>query len=398
MKMRDTITPDGTKDLIFEEYDNYVTVSQKITDLFVRQGYKGVLTPTLEYYDVFAKSAQYLPLDVMYKLVDEKGRLLVLCPDCTIPVARLVTTRLKDQKKPLRLYYHHNIYRMELDKRGKPIEVNQIGIELVGGVERKSDFEVVELASDCMKAIGEQQYRFELCHIGYFKAIMQSMDMEEDVKETIHRYIEQKNYAALTNILEPYKEQRAARALLQLPRLFGGMEVIEQAYTLFDENGAKESLDDLKRVYEYVQSFGEENQVMIDLGLVNQADYYTGIIFRGYLNGIGEPVLSGGRYDKLLGEFGEDSKAIGFGINVGLASKRISKQEDEKRKLIVCAKNESYAIKASKYQRQLREEGMIVINSVLDCMEDVIAYAKQEQIKEIHIVGDEVEVRKEEMI
>ena len=392
MKIRDKITPEGTKDLLFEEYERQLEAIKTLEHLFLMGGYRKILTPMLEYYDVFAKAAQYLPLDSMYKLIDDKGRLLVLCPDCTIPVARVTATRLKDQPRPLRFYYNHNIYRMEPETKGKSIEVNQIGIELIGGKERKSDFEVVELAADCMEAIGGEQYRLELCHIGYFKAIIGSMNVDEETKENIRSYIEQKNYAALTNLLEPYKGEKAAKALLTLPRLFGGVEVIEKGYELFHENGAKENLDYLKDVYEHLQSLGLGNRVIVDLGLVNQAEYYTGIIFRGYFNEVGEQVLSGGRYDKLLSDFGEESPSVGFGINVDLASKKILMPAKERQKVIVFTKAEQWEGKASSYQKKLRAEGTIAIHSVQDTMEEVIAYAKKMKIPQIHTVGETIDI------
>ena len=394
--MRDKITPDGTKDIVLEEYNRYLAVKETLMNLFRMQGYEGVMTPTLEYYDVFAKSTRDLQLDLMYKLMDEKGRLLVLCPDCTIPVARLLATRFKDREKPLRLFYHHNIYQMDPEKRGKPIEMSQMGVELIGGNQWKSDYEIVELAATCIQEIVGETFQLELCHIGYFKAIMDSMKVEDEIKEEIHRFIEQKNYAALANILEPYKEEKAAKALLQLPRLFGGMEVIEKAYTLFDENGAKESLDYLKQVYQYTKSFCSEKQVIVDLGLVNQADYYTGIIFRGYVSGVGEPVLSGGRYDQLLGKFGEDSKAIGFGMNVDLASKVICYEERKVKEVLVFTEEERYAIKSLKYQKELRKQGIVAIPSVFERIEEVVSYAKKRNIREIHIVGEEIQSREVE--
>lgn len=394
--MRDKITPDGTKDIVLEEYNRYLAVKETLMNLFRMQGYEGVMTPTLEYYDVFAKSTRDLQLDLMYKLMDEKGRLLVLCPDCTIPVARLLATRFKDREKPLRLFYHHNIYQMDPEKRGKPIEMSQMGVELIGGNQWKSDYEIVELAATCIQEIVGETFQLELCHIGYFKAIMDSMKVEDEIKEEIHRFIEQKNYAALANILEPYKEEKAAKALLQLPRLFGGMEVIEKAYTLFDENGAKESLDYLKQVYQYTKSFCSEKQVIVDLGLVNQADYYTGIIFRGYVSGVGEPVLSGGRYDQLLGKFGEDSKAIGFGMNVDLASKVICYEERKVKEVLVFTEEERYAIKSLKYQKELRKQGIVAIPSVFEGIEEVVSYAKKRNIREIHIVGEEIQSREVE--
>ena len=338
MRYYDKITPDGTKDLLFGECEQRSQVTKTLKDLFTAQGYRRVMTPALEFYDVFGKSAaKYLPKESMYKLTDHKGRLMVLCPDCTVPVARLTATRLKGMPMPLRLFYNHNIYRMFPELKGKSTEINQVGIELIGGEKLRSDLEVVELAARSLSTIGNGKYRLELCDIGYFKAIMNSLDVDEDTKEEIRYQIEQKNYASLTDMLGKYKDSTAAQALLKLPRLFGGAEVFEKAYELFDENGARESLDYLKGIYEYLQALGLGDRVIIDLGLVNLAEYYTGIIFRGYFHGIGEQVLSGGRYDQLLHDFGVEECSVGFGINVDLASQKVKTVEENIPEVLVFA-------------------------------------------------------------
>lgn len=393
MRYYDKITPDGTKDLLFGECEQRSQVTKTLKDLFTAQGYRRVMTPALEFYDVFGKSAaKYLPKESMYKLTDHKGRLMVLCPDCTVPVARLTATRLKGMPMPLRLFYNHNIYRMFPELKGKSTEINQVGIELIGGEKLRSDLEVVELAARCLSTIGNGKYRLELCDIGYFKAIMNSLDVDEDTKEEIRYQIEQKNYASLTDMLEKYKDSKAAQALLKLPRLFGGVEVFEKAYELFDENGAKESLDYLKGIYEYLQALGLGDRVIIDLGLVNLAEYYTGIIFRGYFHGIGEQVLSGGRYDQLLHDFGVEECSVGFGINVDLASQKVKTVEENIPEVLVFAPDTKFLAKAVHHRRELEDQGMLTENCVFDTMEEAFDYAKMRGIPKVHLVGDDITV------
>lgn len=393
MRYYDKITPDGTKDLLFGECEQRSQVTKTLKDLFTAQGYRRVMTPALEFYDVFGKSAaKYLPKESMYKLTDHKGRLMVLCPDCTVPVVRLTATRLKGMPMPLRLFYNHNIYRMFPELKGKSTEINQVGIELIGGEKLRSDLEVVELAARCLSTIGNGKYRLELCDIGYFKAIMNSLDVDEDTKEEIRYQIEQKNYASLTDMLEKYKDSKAAQALLKLPRLFGGAEVFEKAYELFDENGAKESLDYLKGIYEYLQALGLGDRVIIDLGLVNLAEYYTGIIFRGYFHGIGEQVLSGGRYDQLLHDFGVEECSVGFGINVDLASQKVKTVEENIPEVLVFAPDTKFLAKAVHHRRELEDQGMLTENCVFDTMEEAFDYAKMRGIPKVHLVGDDITV------
>lgn len=390
MRYYDKITPDGTKDLLFSECDQRSQVTKTLKDLFGAQGYRRVMTPALEFYDVFGRAAKYLPKETMYKLTDAKGRLMVLCPDCTVPVARLTATRLKGMPMPLRLYYNHNIYRGFPKRKSKSVEINQVGIELIGGSPLRSDLEVVELAAKSLAKISQGKYRLELCHIGYFKAIMDSLDADEDTKEEIRALIEQKNYASLTDILGKARDNKAARALRKLPRLFGGEEVFEEAYELFDENGAKESLDYLKNIYEYLQELGLGDKVIIDLGLVNLAEYYTGIIFRGYFDGVGEQVLSGGRYDNLLAQFGEDHVSIGFGINVDLASQMVNPEPEQIPEILVFAKEMCHISQSVHYREDLEAQGILAENSVFDTFEETVDYAKKRGIPKVHLVGEEI--------
>ena len=207
----------------------------------------------------------------------------------------------------------------------------------------------------------------------------------------VRQLVEQKNYAALSDILGKAKDNKAARALRRLPRLFGGAEVFQEAYELFDENGAKESLDYLKQIYEYLQELGLGDKVLIDLGLVNLAEYYTGIIFRGYFRGLGEQVLSGGRYDTLLGQFGEDYCAIGFGFNVDLASQGKEPEPEPVPKILVYTQDLKYIPASVQYRKELEKKGIMAENSVFDTLEETLEYARKRGILRVHLVGEKIE-------
>ena len=279
--------------------------------------------------------------------------------------------------------------------RGKSNEVNQIGVELVGTSSKKSDLEIIELAANSLYKTAGDNFRIELCHIGFFKLIIESLKADNDVKENIRLLIEQKNYAALNDILSQYKDQNAAVALSNLPRLFGGEEIFDEAAKLFSENGAIEILNYIRSIYANLKALGLEGKVIVDLGLVNNAEYYTGVIFRGYLNGIGEPVLSGGRYDNLVGDFGLDLPATGFGINTDLISRYILEQKKDcydfsSQVLIHC--DENYIVAALKYAEKLNSKNIVCEVSSQDTLELSIAYAKNKGIKQLHIVSNDIKI------
>ena len=193
-------------------------------------------------------------------------------------------------------------------------------------------------------------------------------------------------------MLEQFPNNAAAAALKYLPRLFGGEEVFEQAYALFEDASARESLDYLRNIYNSLQQLGLGDKVIIDLGLVNQAEYYTGIIFRGYFNEVGEPVLSGGRYDNLLSDFGADFPAVGFAVNVDLASSIVEKHPPLTADVLVMASEDSYLVKAIQYRKQLIAKGQIVENCVLDDRAEAIRYAARCGIAQVHVIGKTTEI------
>lgn len=319
MKQYNKITPDGTKDRLFEECKNRGRLMSRLRSLFEARGFDEVSTPVLEYYDVFETARAYFPQESIYKLVDHTGRILVLRPDCTIPIARLIGSRLKNESRSLRIFYNQKVYRHADGNSTVSGEISQMGVEYIGGRLPICDVEIVELGCRSLAAVCGAHYQLELCHIGYFKALLDSLHTDYATREQIRELVEHKNFPALDHLLERFTDAPAYRALRKLPALFGSsVAVLKEARDLFSSPAADRALDYLASVYQSLAALGLESHLTIDLGLVNQADYYTGILFRGYTDGAGEPVLSGGRYDNLIGEFGPDRPATGFGINLDL--------------------------------------------------------------------------------
>jgi ATP phosphoribosyltransferase regulatory subunit/ATP phosphoribosyltransferase len=331
MKKYDRITPEGTNDLLFKECEVQRKVIETLRAGFEEKGYREVITPGFEFYDVFASNSMYFPQESMYKLIDDKGRILVMRPDSTIPIARLTSTKLKGHALPIRLYYAQRVYRQQPALRGKSSEIMQMGIELVGSSSFESDMEILTAGMEALSSCCVDDYRIELGHIGIYKLLMENLNATKEQKETIHSLIVSKNYAGLSDVLEAFPENHTVALLNELPRLFGGKEALDKARQLF--NGYdKKLLDMLSYLERILQGLMERDldKVMIDFGLVHQAEYYSSLIFRGYISTAGESVLSGGRYDELFRDFGENLPATGFGINVDqLAISQLKRIEAE---------------------------------------------------------------------
>ena len=200
-------------------------------NLFKGRGYSEMITPGLEFYDVFNLKSPYFPQENMYKLIDHKGRLLVMRPDSTLPIARVVATRLKDAALPLRLCYNQAVYRTEPALKGKSDEIVQTGIELIGSQMKIADLEVISTAVDALREFG-LEFSIELGHIGIFRELVSRLDADDHTKSKIRKLIETKNFPALNDLLDSLGNNSVTTALKKLPALFGGDEVFERQRNL----------------------------------------------------------------------------------------------------------------------------------------------------------------------
>lgn len=306
-------TPEGTRDRLFAECVERRQVQGALVDLFRRRGYAEVITPEVEYYDLFVQSGNPMPQETMLKIIDRSGKIMVMRPDSTAPIARVAATKLKSLPLPQRLYYDQTVFRSGNAHDGGSSEIAQCGVEMIGAVGKKSDLEMIAMAVDALRCCGIHQFHIEVGHADFFRSLAGQMNMPEEDVELMRSYIEGKNYAVLNDLLEPYGDQPACAALRRLPYLFGGVEVLNEAEMLA---GECDSLHYLRQLYDELFTAGYGEYVRFDLGLVHQIDYYTGVVFRGYAEGAGAPVLSGGRYDHLVERFGRKAEATGFAVDV----------------------------------------------------------------------------------
>ena len=316
MKRYSRITPQGSRDFLFEECDDRRKVERTVTELFKENNYRKVMTPTIEYFDVFNSDNTGIEPEEMFKMSDSKGRTTVLRPDNTMPIARLVATRLNDTQLPVRLYYNQSVFVRAKDLAGRPSEIAQSGVELIGDGSIDADIEVIKMAVECLKRCDLNSFKIEIGNAAFFNSILNKMNIASTEKADIINLIEAKNYAALGDLLDKIGDTDETKIIRRLPRLFGDVEVIDEARKLYSNPDSDSALEYLKDVYSRLCNAGLKDHIIIDLGLVNRSNYYTGVIFHGYAEGSGITVLSGGRYDNLLEEFGMSTPAIGFAVEV----------------------------------------------------------------------------------
>ena len=401
MKRNDLLTPEGTRDMLFEECAAKREISERLTGLFESSGYSEVITPGLEFFDVFNGYVRDFPQEMMYKLVDGKNRLMVLRPDSTMPIARLAATRLRDEALPLKLFYNQNIYMVNPKDSGRDDEISQCGIEILGGQGDAADFEALVLAAKSLAAC-DDDYRIEIGDMGIFTELMAEYECDPKLAVNTRSWIETKNLPKLDevyssdNIAE--SDRAFAEAFKALPILFGGIEVLKKAKEYLHGEFFDMKLAKLEKLCRDLSEVIPEEKIRVDLGLLSRKNYYTGIIFRGYVEGYGQPALSGGRYDRLLGDFGRDAGAVGFAVNVEAVARVLLQKDGEVFKkspdVIVWSENPVLALKRC---AELIASGNCAVNSVLESAEQTREYAKAHRIKHVEIAENDGNITSEDM-
>lgn len=394
MKKNIKITPEGTRDLLFEECTSHKVIIKKIAKVFKQRGFHEVITPCLEFYDLFRMENCSIRQESMFKLTDLHGRLMTVRPDSTLPIARMISVRLPNTDKPIRLFYNQKVYRNNPDLRGNSNEIMQAGIELVGIGGLKADLEIITTAVEALSA-NIPDYRIELGHAGFFSAIIKQLDASDDIKEDIKTAIKSKNYSALSMILDSQKPSPAVTALRSLPRLFGGEEIFANASSICICSQVENCLDYLKKVYECLCEYGLKDKLTVDLGLVQENDYYTGIIFSGYVEGAGDAVTVGGRYDNLFENFNCPMPAAGFGMDIDEITRVIIEKDESighiKPADVLVHALDGFEIKAISYSQQLSKQGIACENSVFSTLDEAKAYALNKGTAQLCVVSENIE-------
>ena len=168
---------EGTRDYLFEESRARTHVEQTLANVFSSRAFCRVVTPTLEYFDLFSADCVGFSAEEVYKLVDRKGRILALRADSTAPIARLTATKLRDEALPIRLYYSQPVFKVSPQHSAQYDEVMQCGVELIGSPAQNSDLEILALAASTLRSFSAK-FRLEIGHIGFFQAVMDDFPID----------------------------------------------------------------------------------------------------------------------------------------------------------------------------------------------------------------------------
>ena len=366
MIMQDKLlqTPDGVRDTYDVECKKKRKVMHELHHILELYSYHDIETPTFEFFDIFNRDKGSAPSNEMYKFFDRDNNTLVLRPDITPSIARCVAKYYADEELPVRLCYTGNTYTNTLKLQGKLKEVTQIGAELVNDDSSAADAEIIATVIDCFNEIGISDFQIEIGQIDYFKGLVAESGISEDEEDQIKEYIHIKNFFGLEEYVDALDiSDSLKKAFVAFDSLFGGISMLDKAEGYVSNETSLEAVKRLRRVYAALECYGYQDHISFDLGMLDGYNYYTGIIFRGYTYGTGEPVVKGGRYNNLLKHFGKPAASIGFGITVDNLLMALSRQKislPEKKAPVILTYTEANRREAILEAQKLRNEGTAV--------------------------------------
>lgn len=321
-------TPDGVRDLYGSEFSRKLAIEQEILSCMKSYGYSEIQTPTFEYLDVYSKEIGTTPTRDLYKFFDKEGNTLALRPDFTPSVARCVAKYFMEETKPIRLCYMGNTFTNASLLQGKLKEVTQMGVELINDTSVEADGEMIQLVVESLKSSGLNHFKIIIGEAEYFQGICEKAGLDEDTANELRGYITDKNYMPVCEILEQKQiPQPSKDILMKLADITSDFSNFEMARELADNPRSLEAVDRLEKLSQVLKDNQMEDYVSFDLSMVSKYSYYTGIIFKAYSCGVGSPIVSGGRYDKLLHQFGKDAAAIGFVVVIDELMAALNRQD-----------------------------------------------------------------------
>lgn len=397
MKMNLLHTPDGVRDIYNVECAKKHTLEKRLRALLRLYGYEEIQTPSFEFFDIFNTERGTVSSREMFKFIDRDGNTLVLRPDITPSIARAVAKYYGDEQIPMRFAYTGNTFKNNTSYQGRMREITQLGAEFIGSADVWADAEMIALSIELLLEAGLKEFQVDMGHVSFFKALMEEACIDEETEEQIRILIENKNYFGIEDLLDKLNiEDELKEVIKRLPKWFGSVDIIREARAMTKNEKALCALDRLEMIYEILGSYGLQNYVTIDLGMLSEYNYYTGVIFRGYTYGTGDAVVKGGRYDSLLGQFGKKAASVGFAVVIDQLMLALSRQKIDiplkaVTTMILYPETQiKTAILLSQKMHRNKQATALMCRDESQTINDYMAYSKKHQILSIyHILDDQ---------
>jgi ATP phosphoribosyltransferase regulatory subunit len=293
------------------------TIEDTAMSVFTAWSYEEVITPSVDYYDLFEQGMGQKEAQRGFRFTDNDGRLLALRPDVTSSVARMAATLLADRPRPLRFCYAAPVFRQQPQSHAEWRRENtQLGCELIGMDGHDADLEVLRLAGEILSRLELQAgYCITINNVEIFNGVAAQLNLPAPAGEQLRRLIDTRETAELRHFLTAYADSDAC-AFLRPTQLTGKREVLDVARSVITNSRSAAALDSLEQLWNAIESLGLADHFEIDLSDVSSLDYYTGLSLRVFVPGAGTSIGRGGRYDGLTGNFGRAEPAVGFVLNL----------------------------------------------------------------------------------
>ncbi len=385
--------PKGAKIYLPDEAARKRHVEERLFRVFTAWGYREIVPPSFEYFDVLSLGTDVELQEKMFKLVDrETGRLLALRADITPQIARIVATRLRDEPRPIRLAYLTNVFRYEDPQVGRYREFYQAGVELVGLEKPEADAEMIAMTVEGLRALGLERFQIDVGQGEFLRGLLEEIKTDRARARELQAALSRKDASALARLVgEIAPAPHVGDALLALPTLVGRDDALARAGRLVRNARSERALENLSEVYRLVRIYGLADAVLLDLGEVRGFDYYSGVHFEAYVAGLGASIAGGGRYDQMLGRFGYECPATGFAFDIG----RMLLAMETQGIAVPIAGPHFFIIDftpgktaALSLSRRLRDLGASVARDIITRgLPESIAYAREQRARRVLVVG-----------
>jgi ATP phosphoribosyltransferase regulatory subunit len=308
--------PAGTRDWLPAELKRKHDVEEVLRGVFERWGYAETQTPNFERFDVLEMGLGNSVIAATFLFDDRRGTQLALRPEMTTPIARLVSTRMNGADLPLRLSYVQPVYRYEEPQEGRMREFTQAGLELIGAESADADAESLFSAIEALDALDLTDALFDVNHAAVVDGILSSLGLDPPEIAACKALIAKRNLVALRARLEKIGRAEVADLLVRLVMTRDRREVLDAARPLCRSDRSKAGLERLEILLARAAERGYGERIHVDLSLLRDFQYYTGVVFEGFVGEVGFSLCGGGRYDELLPRFGFDAGACGWSASI----------------------------------------------------------------------------------
>lgn len=394
MKQHLLHTPEGVRDIYQGECEKKLYLEDKLHNILKTYGYHPIQTPSFEFFDIFGKEVGTTKSKDLYKFFDREGNTLVLRPDITPSIARVAANYFMEESMPIRFCYKGNTFINTGSLQGRLKENTQLGAELIGDNTVDADAEILSMVVECLLHAGLKEFQLSVGHVGILQGMLEAAGFDEEEEDILCDLISNNNFFGVESFIE-------ARHLDEgLKRLFGVIGRLYQSAEEFQAVRAaagnypkiQAAMEHLEKLQSLSLLYGIDKYISFELGVMSSYKYYSGIIFHGYTFGSGEPIVKGGRYDRLLKHFGKDAPAIGFVIVTDQLMAALSRQHidtpmEHLGQLVVY--DEAHREDAVIYARKQRAAGCsveLILKVSGRTNADYEAYAKRRQIARVQFM------------